>query len=57
MSGTGSKVVWRAGETAARGREFTQRLNPNSRFIGAGPSRLAGMRHELGEPSKPFGPA
>lgn len=43
MSDTPCKVLWNAGEIAARGKRFTQRLNPNSEFIGAGLSRMAGM--------------
>jgi uncharacterized cupin superfamily protein len=43
MSETSRKVLWKADEIAARGKRFTQRLNPNSEFIGAGLSRLAGM--------------
>lgn len=43
MSETSRKALWTAGEIAARGKPFKQRLNPNSEFIGAGLSRLAGM--------------
>ena len=38
-----AKVLWKADEIAARGKPFKQRLNPNSEFIGAGLSRMAGM--------------
>jgi uncharacterized cupin superfamily protein len=43
MSEASRKVLWTAGEIAARGKPFKQRLNPNSEFIGASLSRLAGM--------------
>jgi uncharacterized cupin superfamily protein len=38
------KVLWRASEIEQRQREFTQQLNPDSLFAGAGLSRLAGMQ-------------
>jgi hypothetical protein len=43
MSDTTRKVLWKTDEIAARGKHFKQRLNPNSEFIGAGLSRMAGM--------------
>src|SRR5688572_33477257 len=43
MNETPRKVLWKADEIAARGKPFKQRLNPNSEFIGAGLSRMAGM--------------
>ena len=43
MTDAPRKLFWRADEIAARGKRFTQRLNPNSEFIGAGLSRMAGM--------------
>ena len=43
MSEASRKVLWKADEIAARGKPFKQRLNPNSEFIGAGLSRMAGM--------------
>ena len=43
MSDAPRKALWKADEIAGRGKRFTQRLNPNSEFIGAGLSRLAGM--------------
>ena len=43
MSDAPRKVLWKADEIAGRGKRFKQRLNPNSEFIGAGLSRLAGM--------------
>jgi len=43
MTGVPRKLLWKAEEIAARGKLFTQRLNPNSEFIGAGLSRMAGM--------------
>jgi uncharacterized cupin superfamily protein len=43
MSDAPRKVLWTAEEIAAHGKRFKQRLNPNSEFIGAGLSRLAGM--------------
>ena len=41
---TTPKILWKADEIRARQRAFTQRLNPNSSFIGSGLSRLAGMQ-------------
>ncbi len=38
------KVLWRGDEIRAREGTYTQRLNPNSLFSGAGLSRLAGMK-------------
>ena len=43
MTDAARKVLWRSEEIATHGKRFTQRLNPNSEFIGAGLSRLAGM--------------
>ena len=43
MTDAARKLLWKADEIAARGKRFTQRLNPNSEFIGAGLSRMAGM--------------
>jgi uncharacterized cupin superfamily protein len=43
MSAAPAKVLWRSEEIAARGKRFKQRLNPNSEFIGATLSRMAGM--------------
>src|SRR5690349_25121881 len=43
MTDAPRKVLWKAEEIATRGKRFTQRLNPNSEFIGAGLSRMAGM--------------
>jgi uncharacterized cupin superfamily protein len=43
MSDAPRKVLWKADEIAGRDKRFKQRLNPNSEFIGAGLSRLAGM--------------
>jgi uncharacterized cupin superfamily protein len=43
MTDAPRKVMWKADEIAGRGKRFKQRLNPNSEFIGAGLSRLAGM--------------
>ncbi len=38
------KLLWKAAEIRERGRAFTQRLNPNSLFLGVPLSRLAGLR-------------
>jgi uncharacterized cupin superfamily protein len=38
------KLLWKADEIRSRERAFTQRLNPDSLFIGTGLSRLAGMQ-------------
>jgi uncharacterized cupin superfamily protein len=38
------KVLWRADEIRGREATYTQRLNPDSLFSGAGLSRLAGMK-------------
>lgn len=38
------RTLWKADELRARGRAFTQKLNPDSAFIGTGLSRLAGMQ-------------
>jgi len=43
MTDAARKVLWKSDEIATHGKRFTQRLNPNSEFIGAGLSRLAGM--------------
>jgi uncharacterized cupin superfamily protein len=43
MTDAPPKALWKADEIAARGKRFTQRLNLNSEFIGAGLSRMAGM--------------
>jgi len=38
------RTLWKADEIRARGRAFTQKLNPASAFVGTGLSRLAGMQ-------------
>lgn len=43
MTDAPRKLLWKADEIAGRGKRLTQRLNPNSEFIGAGLSRMAGM--------------
>ena len=41
---TTPRTLWKADEIRSRERAFTQRLNPNSTFVGARLSRLAGMQ-------------
>jgi uncharacterized cupin superfamily protein len=43
MTDAPHKVLWKADVIAAHGKRFKQRLNPNSEFIGATLSRMAGM--------------
>lgn len=44
MTDATKKQLWKADEIEARGRAFTQRLNPESYFIGTSLSRLAGLQ-------------
>jgi uncharacterized cupin superfamily protein len=41
---TTHKTLWKADEIRSHARAFTQRLNPNSTFVGTRLSRLAGMQ-------------